>query len=66
MVPDMMHVFFAGLTFQRLEGVECMGVTTMVIHELAQQTGVPSKTIRYYESVGLLPRPKRMPNNYRQ
>lgn len=38
----------------------------MVIHELAQQTGVPSKTIRYYESIGLLPRPKRASNNYRQ
>jgi DNA-binding transcriptional MerR regulator len=38
----------------------------MVIHELAQQTGVATKTIRYYESVGLLPRPKRTSNNYRQ
>ncbi len=38
----------------------------MVIRELAQQTGVPAKTIRYYESIGLLPRPKRMSNNYRQ
>ena len=38
----------------------------MYIHELAQQTGVPAKTIRYYESIGLLPRPKRTANNYRQ
>jgi len=38
----------------------------MVIHELTQRTGVPTKTIRYYESIGLLPRPKRMSNNYRQ
>jgi DNA-binding transcriptional MerR regulator len=38
----------------------------MVIHELAKQTGVPAKTIRYYESIGLLPRPKRAANNYRQ
>lgn len=38
----------------------------MVIHELAQKTGVPAKTIRYYESIGLLPRPKRAANNYRQ
>jgi DNA-binding transcriptional MerR regulator len=38
----------------------------MVIHELAQQTGTPAKTIRYYESIGLLPPPKRAPNNYRQ
>ncbi len=38
----------------------------MVIRELAQQTGVPAKTIRYYESIGLLPRPERTANNYRQ
>ena len=38
----------------------------MLIHELAKQTGVPAKTIRYYESIGLLPRPKRSANNYRQ
>jgi DNA-binding transcriptional MerR regulator len=38
----------------------------MVIHELTQQTGVPAKTIRYYESIGLLPRPIRAENNYRQ
>ena len=38
----------------------------MVIHELAQHTGVQAKTIRYYESIGLLPRPKRAANNYRQ
>ena len=38
----------------------------MIIRELAQQTGVPAKTIRYYESFGLLPRPQRAANNYRQ
>jgi MerR family copper efflux transcriptional regulator len=38
----------------------------MVIHELAQQSGLSAKTIRYYESIGLLPRPKRASNNYRQ
>ncbi len=38
----------------------------MVIHELAAQTGVPTQTIRYYESIGLLPRPQRAANNYRQ
>ncbi len=35
------------------------------IGELARQTGVPDKTIRYYEQVGLLPPPQRMENNYR-
>ena len=38
----------------------------MFIRELAQQTGVPAKTIRYYESIGLLPRPQRAANNYRR
>ena len=38
----------------------------MVIHELANLTGVPARTIRYYESIGILPRPKRAANNYRQ
>ena len=38
----------------------------MFIHDLAQLSGVPAKTIRYYESIGLLPRPERGANNYRQ
>ena len=38
----------------------------MVIHELSQHTGVSTKTIRYYESLGMLPRPERAANNYRQ
>ena len=38
----------------------------MVIHELAQQVGIPPKTIRYYEAIGLLPPPPRGANNYRQ
>ncbi len=38
----------------------------MKIQELAQQTGVPAKTIRYYEHIGVLPPPARQPNGYRQ
>mgnify|MGYP001440531978 CR=1 FL=1 len=38
----------------------------MFIQELAQLTGVPAKTIRYYESIGILPPPDRAENNYRQ
>jgi len=38
----------------------------MQIKELAQQVGVSAKTIRYYESVSLMPPPKRSENNYRQ
>lgn len=38
----------------------------MFIQEISQLTGVSAKTIRYYESIGLLPKPERAENNYRQ
>jgi DNA-binding transcriptional MerR regulator len=37
----------------------------MLIRELAKACRVSTKTIRYYESIGLLPRPRRADNNYR-
>jgi DNA-binding transcriptional MerR regulator len=37
----------------------------MLIRELAHRTGVSTKTIRYYESLGLLPCPQRADNSYR-
>ena len=37
----------------------------MEIRELVQKTGVPAKTIRYYEEIGMLPPPERKPNGYR-
>jgi len=37
----------------------------MQIKELADKTGLQDKTIRYYEEVGVLPSPKRLPNGYR-
>ncbi len=37
----------------------------MRIGELASRTGVSTKAIRYYESVGLLPEPARLANGYR-
>lgn len=37
----------------------------MLIRELAQRTGISTKTIRFYESVGLLPHPQRASNQYR-
>lgn len=37
----------------------------MKIGELAQQTGIPTETIRYYEKQKLLPEPIRTHNNYR-
>lgn len=37
----------------------------MLISELSEHTGVSEKTIRYYESIGVLPAPKRLGNGYR-
>lgn len=37
----------------------------MRIGELAQRTGTTTKTIRYYEEIGLLPEPDRDINDYR-
>ena len=37
----------------------------MQIKDLAAATGVPAKTIRYYEEIGVLPPPRRLPNGYR-
>ncbi len=37
----------------------------MLIRDLAEACDVSTKTIRYYESLGLLPRPRRADNNYR-
>src|SRR5436305_5123786 len=37
----------------------------MRIGELASRSGVSPKTIRYYESIGLLPTPERLPSGYR-
>jgi DNA-binding transcriptional MerR regulator len=38
----------------------------MKIQDVSQRTGVSAKTIRYYEEIGLLPRPARGENHYRQ
>ena len=37
----------------------------MKIRQLASLAGVSPKTIRYYEAIGVLPRPNRHPNGYR-
>ena len=37
----------------------------MKIQELSKATGVPAKTIRFYEESGVLPLPARTPNGYR-
>lgn len=38
----------------------------MNIGEVAKSTGLPTKTIRYYESVGLIDPPARSAGNYRR
>jgi len=40
-------------------------VNRLTIGEVARRSGVPTKTIRYYESVGLLSEPARGDNGYR-
>lgn len=37
----------------------------MFIRDLARATGLPRKTIRYYEAIGVLPAPARAVNGYR-
>lgn len=37
----------------------------MLIGELADQTGVPARTLRFYEGEGLLHEPERLANGYR-
>jgi DNA-binding transcriptional MerR regulator len=37
----------------------------MRIGEVATRTGVPTKTIRYYEEIGILPAPSRTESGYR-
>lgn len=37
----------------------------MLIGELADAVGLPTRTVRFYERRGLLPEPRRAPNGYR-
>jgi DNA-binding transcriptional MerR regulator len=42
-----------------------MEEATLTIRQLSQKTGVSSKTLRYWETLGLLPKPWRTHTNYR-
>lgn len=42
-----------------------MGGEVLTIRQVAKQTGVSSKTLRYWESAGLLPPAQQNYNNYR-
>ena len=37
----------------------------MQIKELSRRTNLSDRTLRYYEEIGLLPSPRRLPNGYR-
>ena len=37
----------------------------LLIGDLARETGISDKTIRYYEYIGILPQPARLDNGYR-
>jgi len=38
----------------------------MQIGRVAEHSGVPAKTIRYYEEIGLISKPERTPSGYRE
>ncbi len=44
---------------------ERMNSSTFTIGEVAHQSGVPAKTIRYYEEIALMPTAARAANGYR-
>jgi DNA-binding transcriptional MerR regulator len=52
-----------GKTMMRMHTAAAESLT---IGQLAEHTGVSAKTIRYYESIGLLPKPPRGVNQYRR
>ena len=46
--------------------VYAAGMATLTVSMLAERTGIPAGTIRYYDRAGLLPPPARTPAGYRQ
>ena len=44
---------------------ESPGAPAMSISQLARRAGVGADTVRYYEKLGLLPKPRRRPSGYR-
>jgi MerR family transcriptional regulator, copper efflux regulator len=50
----------------RNEGPAGPGAGSLRIAEVARRSGVPAKTIRFYEAAGVVPAPERAPNGYRR
>lgn len=53
------------MTFECTRRFTLRHVSTLQISELARRTGFPPTTLRYYETLGLLPAPGRTPAGYR-
>lgn len=53
-----------GLTFKLTRRSTVIGVSDLRISQLAERTGVPATTLRFYDSTGLLPA-DRTPGGYR-
>lgn len=51
---------------QRADGLSLAATDRLTIGQVARLTGVSAKAIRYYEAIGLLPRPRRGGNRYRR
>jgi DNA-binding transcriptional MerR regulator len=54
------------MRMQRAQRETRQSAASLTIGQLAEQTGVSAKTIRYYESISLLPQPPRGENSYRR
>jgi len=48
-----------------MKSARSAGERIMNIGVLAERAGVAAKTIRYYEDIGLIRKPERLPNGYR-
>ena len=54
-----------GLRLAHLQGGGKSMARTLTIGDAAKTSGVPAKTIRYYEEIGVLPTPRRTASGYR-